>query len=416
MRGREVGGLLPAWIDPAEASRLLADDATHLALLESTDDRGRSWLLLGEELREAWPETPLDPARGDAPRWAGWLDYEGGARFLRAERSLVFDHARREVRAHGPAGWIERLAAASGAAMSRTARPPAPPRSAPRQAPGSAVERGAAAVAWRHDAGAYLRMIDRCQEAIVRGDAYLLCLTNTATVDTAVDPWTAYRRLRADAPTHHAGLLRLGDTTLVSASPERFLEIAPDGLVRSSPVKGTRRRDADPLVDAALAEQLRTDEKERAENVMIVDLVRNDLSRIAVPGSVRVARLLEVEPYPAVHQLVSTVEARLRPDASCGDAVRSLFPAGSMTGAPKASAMAILHELEQGPRGVYSGAFGLVRDDGSVDLAMVIRSIVFAPAGVTVGAGGGVTALSDPAFELAEVRLKAERLLAVLGG
>ncbi|GMA27922.1 anthranilate synthase component I family protein [Arenivirga flava] len=392
MHGRDVGGLLPGWVEPFDAARALAGEG-HVALLEATDGRGTSTLVLGSELVDAWPEVPLDPAAGDRPLWAGWLDYEGGARFLRAERWMVFDHARREVRASG----IDLCDLGDAA-------------------PEPVPVRRLAVVRWRHDDDTYLAMIEACKRSIERGDAYLLCLTNTARVGTATDPWTAYARLRSAAPTHHAGLLRLGGTTLVSASPERFLEIDAHGLVRSSPIKGTRRRDPDPLVDDALAEELGADAKERAENVMIVDLVRNDLSRIAVPGSVRVTRLLDVERYATVHQLVSTVEGRLRDGLGAGDAVRSLFPAGSMTGAPKRSAMAILRGLERAPRGVYSGAFGLVRADGSVDLAMVIRSIVFAPDGVTVGAGGGITALSEPAFELAEVRLKADRLLSVLDG
>lgn len=394
VQGQDVGGLLPGWVEPFDAARALAGGG-HLALLEATDGRGTSTLVLGSELVEAWPEVPLDPAAGDAPLWAGWLDYEGGARFLRAERWMAFDHARREVRASGID--VRDLGDAALDSAPEPVRVPAPVR-------------------WRHDDESYLAMIAACQRAIERGDAYLLCLTNTAEVDTSTDPWTAYGRLRTAAPTHHAGLLRLGGTTLVSASPERFLEIDAHGLVRSSPIKGTRRRDPDPLVDDALAAELRADAKERAENVMIVDLVRNDLSRIARPGSVRVTRLLDVERYATVHQLVSTVEGRLRDGLGAGDAVRSLFPAGSMTGAPKRSAMTILRGLEQAPRGVYSGAFGLVRADGSTDLAMVIRSIVFTPDAVSVGAGGGVTALSDPAFELAEVRLKADRLLSVLEG
>ncbi len=404
MHARDVGGLLPGWVEPFDAARALAGEG-HVALLEASDGRGTSTLVLGTELVEAWPEVPLDAAAGDRPLWAGWLDYEGGARFLRAERWMVFDHARREVRASGiDAGDLgDAISRGPGSASAADAEMTEPVRTA-------------APVRWRHDDETYLAMIEACQRAIQRGDAYLLCLTNTASAETITDPWAAYARLRTAAPTHHAGLLRLGGTTLVSASPERFLEIDAHGLVRSSPIKGTRRRDPDPLVDDALAAELRDDAKERAENVMIVDLVRNDLSRIAVPGSVRVTRLLDVERYATVHQLVSTVEGRLRDGLGAGDAVRSLFPAGSMTGAPKGSAMAILRGLEQAPRGVYSGAFGLIRADGSVDLAMVIRSLVFAPDGVTVGAGGGITALSDPAFELAEVRLKADRLLSVLEG
>jgi len=186
-------------------------------------------------------------------------------------------------------------------------------------------------------------------------------------------------------------------------------------LVETTPMKGTRPRSADPATDRALRAELLASEKERAENLMIVDLMRNDLGRIAELGSVSVPSLLEVEEYAHVHQLVSTVRARIAPPATALDVVRAAFPAGSMTGAPKHSAMSILHELEQGPRGVYSGAFGRLGLDGSADLAMVIRSIVLTPTGASIGTGGGITALSDPDEEIEETRVKARALLAVLG-
>ena len=149
---------------------------------------------------------------------------------------------------------------------------------------------------------------------------------------------------------------------------------------------------------------------------MIVDLMRNDLGRIAELGSVSVTSLLEVEEYAHVHQLVSTVQARLRHPLTVLDVVRAAFPAGSMTGAPKRSAMSILHALEAGPRGVYSGTFGYLGVDGSADLAMVIRSIVLTPTGASIGTGGGITALSVAAEEIEETRVKARALLAVLLG
>ncbi|WP_205789299.1 chorismate-binding protein, partial [Microbacterium sp. CPCC 204701] len=172
---------------------------------------------------------------------------------------------------------------------------------------------------------------------------------------------------------------------------------------------------ADPATDAALAAELTASEKERAENVMIVDLMRNDLSRVCVAGSVGVDALLEIESYPAVHQLVSTVSGRLAPGTTLGELLDAAFPAGSMTGAPKLSAMTILHGLERAPRGVFSGCFGWVGDDGALDLAMVIRSIVTHPAGAYVGAGGGITWRSDAAAEVAEVGVKARGPLAALG-
>jgi anthranilate synthase component 1 len=164
-----------------------------------------------------------------------------------------------------------------------------------------------------------------------------------------------------------------------------------------------------------LAAELVASPKERAENVMIVDLMRNDLARMCEPGTVRVEKLLAVESYPAVHQLVSTVAGTLREGTTVGQVLDAAFPAGSMTGAPKLSAMTILHELERGPRGVFSGCFGWIGAEGGLDLAMVIRSIVTYPGGAYVGAGGGITWLSDAAEEVAEVGLKARAPLRAIG-
>jgi para-aminobenzoate synthetase component 1 len=191
--------------------------------------------------------------------------------------------------------------------------------------------------------------------------------------------------------------------------------VVADGVVRTHPIKGTRPRGADPAADRTLAEELRADPKERAENVMIVDLMRNDLSRVSAPATVTVERLLEVETYPTVHQLVSSVAGRLAPGTTVGSLLAATFPAGSMTGAPKLSAMSVLHTLEQEPRGVFSGCFGWVGFDGSADLAMVIRSIVVHPGGAYVGAGGGITWLSRPDAEVREVGWKARAPLAALG-
>ncbi|BDI23096.1 anthranilate synthase component I family protein [Herbiconiux sp. L3-i23] len=403
MRGSSTTRRSPVWLDPALAVEALVPAAADVVLLESTDESGRSHLLLGDRVEASLPRIPLDESAGNAPMAAGWIGYEGDARFLHVDRSITFDHEARELVVRGDDAWHDAVAAAVDAQSGAQANGNLP---APPQPP---------IVRWRHDDTEYLTMIAACHAAIVRGDAYQLCLTNAATVTPAPDPWDTYLRLRATSRTHHAGFLRLGGVTLVSASPERFLETSASGTVQSSPIKGTRRRDARPEVDDALAAELEADEKERAENLMIVDLVRNDLSKVARLGTVRVTQLLEVERYAQVHQLVSTVEAELLPGLATADAVDALFPAGSMTGAPKASAMSILAGLEHGPRGVYSGAFGLVRADGSADLAMVIRSIVFDGDTATVGAGGGITASSKPDAELAEVRLKAAPLLAALG-
>ncbi|MER3394642.1 MAG: chorismate-binding protein, partial [Microcella pacifica] len=177
-----------------------------------------------------------------------------------------------------------------------------------------------ATAAWRDDDAHYAALVARCQEAIREGEAYQLCLTTQASVAGAHDPIEVYRRLRRGSPAHHGALLRIGGTTLLSASPETFLRVS-DGTVSTRPIKGTRPRHADPVRDAALAAELSASDKEKAENLMIVDLMRNDLSRVSEVGTVAVTGLLEVESYAHVHQLVSTVQGRLRDGLDALDAV-----------------------------------------------------------------------------------------------
>ncbi len=217
-------------------------------------------------------------------------------------------------------------------------------------------------------------------------------------MEGAFDPVAVYARLRAQSPSHHGALLRIGAISLLSSSPERFLEVAPGpgAIVRTHPIKGTRPRATDAASDARLRDELLASEKERAENIMIVDLMRNDLARVSEPGSVTVPSLLDVESYAQVHQLVSSIEGRLRPGLDGVDAIAACLPAGSMTGAPKQRATEILDTLERRARGLYAGAFGYLGRDGRVDLAMTIRSIVIDERGATIGTGGGITALSVP--------------------
>ncbi len=363
--------------------------------------------------------------------WVGWLGYELGAQtvgapvhasrypdaaLLQVDRAIEFDHAARTVTlleraapgtsAQETAEWADEVLAALLAAEASAAPVPLL-NSAPTGEPRLPAS-------WRHDPAGYVDLIRRCQSSITAGDAYQLCLTNEIRVAAHPDPVEAYLQLRAGSPSHHGGLLRFGELALLSASPEQFLTVSRTGRVSTRPIKGTRRRSTGVARDLALRLELETSGKERAENLMIVDLMRNDLGRIARLGSVAVTQLLDVESYAHVHQLVSTVEARLAAGLTGIDAVESCFPAGSMTGVPKPSAMGILDRLEAGPRGIYSGAFGYFGFDGAVDLAMVIRSIVIGADGASIGTGGGITALSDPAEELEETRIKAAALLDVL--
>ncbi|GAA3584680.1 hypothetical protein GCM10022198_04950 [Klugiella xanthotipulae] len=269
---------------------------------------------------------------------------------------------------------------------------------------------------WRHSDSDYRALITTCQEQIRRGNAYQLCLTNRVTVGLSPPPFPLYQRLRASSPTHHGGLIRVGECSLVSATPEQFLAVTPRGVVRTAPIKGTRPRAESVGDDAATILELRGNAKERAENVMIVDLMRNDIQRVADIGSVQVTTLHRVETYAHVHQLVSTVEARLRRGMTAVDALRACFPAGSMTGAPKLSAMQILHSVEGGPRGIYAGVWGYLSDNGTTDLAMVIRSIMLDGNVATIGTGGGITIDSVIEAELAEIKIKAAAPLQALLG
>lgn len=288
------------------------------------------------------------------------------------------------------------------------------------RAAGSEVVAGVrAAQVWRRTDADYVREVEACRSAIRDGEAYVLCLTDTAEVRGRFDPLDLFLLLRARGGAVRGGVIATGDRALVSASPERFLSVRGHRIL-THPIKGTRPRGADPGSDRALAEQLAADPKERAENLMIVDLMRNDLGRVCEPGSVGVEGFLRVESHPHVHQLVSTVAGTLRAGADVFDAIEVCFPGGSMTGAPKRRAVEILSELEGAPRGLYSGCFGWVDDGGDAELAMTIRSVELragdgAPGVALIGAGGGITADSDPERETAEKHLKAAPLLTAVG-
>jgi para-aminobenzoate synthetase len=253
----------------------------------------------------------------------------------------------------------------------------------------------------------YLEDIETCLAHLNAGDSYELCLTNQLEMDLEVDPLDLYRSLRRANPAPFAAYLRLGDRTVLSSSPERFLRVGADGEAEARPIKGTSRRGETPTEDAALAAALAADDKNRAENLMIVDLLRNDLGAVCEVGSVEVPEMMAVESYETVHQLVSSVRGRLRPGATAADAVRSCFPPGSMTGAPKLRTTEILDGLEGAARGVYSGAIGWFGLGGGADLSVAIRTIVLAGGRATVGAGGAIVLQSDPEREFEEMLLKA---------
>ncbi|MBW9094747.1 anthranilate synthase component I family protein [Microbacterium jejuense] len=417
---------VPGWVDPADAFVTLFADSPHAFWLDAGPDAAAGLSFMGTGVPDDSRRvraTTIDPTSGTGFRggWVGWWGYDEAAEragaparrdadaaslWLRAERIVAFDHAARRMTVRAAPDDATRLATA----IALTAASDPAPRTA------GVPSRGVAHA--RHTPDEYAALIEECRDAIREGDAYQLCLTTRFEVSGAVDPLATYLRLRAATPAHHGGFVRSGRVALLSASPEQFLEVVPGVTgprVRTRPIKGTRPRGADADADAELAAELRANEKERAENVMIVDLMRNDLSRVCEAGTVGVDALLEVESYPAVHQLVSTVSGVLTSETTVGVLLDATFPAGSMTGAPKLSAMTILERLERAPRGVFAGCFGWVGEDGALDLAMVIRSVVVHPDGAYVGAGGGITWRSDAAAEVAEVGLKARGPLAALG-
>ncbi|MCW2855248.1 MAG: Anthranilate synthase component and chorismate binding protein [Marmoricola sp.] len=261
----------------------------------------------------------------------------------------------------------------------------------------------------------YVRGFQQVQEELLAGNSYEVNLTYREDLASGREPVEIYGRLRTDNPAPYAGLLRHGDLWLLSASPERFATIDRSRRVETRPIKGTTPRGATPEEDEILRGRLATDAKFRAENLMITDLLRNDLAMVCEPGTVVVPGLMEVESYASVHQLVSTVTGQLRAEVGTVEALRAMFPAGSMTGAPKLRTMQIIDAIEDEPRGPYAGAFGWISGDGRADLGVVIRSLFRSGDGPwRLGTGGGITVRSEVEEEWAETRWKAARLRAAL--
>lgn len=457
MRRRVISTHLDFWVDPAVAFRALCAGAGPAFWLDSGLGAATGFSCIGTGGRvvtassggtvSEWgtgtrhEQTIFDFLReeqaggadvlGDGPPfplgWVGWLGYEcraitlgtdrtresryPDAAFQLADRVVAFDHESRTVIlvalasswAGDAAAWRDETTDLLAELRGRLEVPMGEAPALPHEPHLFNSE------------DEYIGMILECQRRIRAGDAYQLCLTTEISAKVHPDPVDTYLRLRRLSPSHHGGFLRCAGVSLLSSSPEQFLSVTSGRRVESKPIKGTRRRGTTGEEDDAFRRELVASDKERAENLMIVDLVRNDLSRVCEVGSVTVPHLLEVESYAQVHQLVSTVRGTLAHGREPIDAVLACFPAGSMTGAPKLSAVQILDSLERRARGIYSGAFGYFGFDGSVDLAMVIRSIVLDGRGATIGTGGGITALSEPEEEVEETRIKARALLCALG-
>ena len=258
--------------------------------------------------------------------------------------------------------------------------------------------------------GDYCKAIARILEEIAAGNVYQACLTRRVAHAFAGDPFALYTELRRINPAPFACYFELPEAAIAGSSPERFLRVEPDGRVESRPIKGTRPRGGDPVSDERARRALLASEKDRAENLMIVDLVRNDLGRVCEIGSVGVPELMAVEDYASVFHLVSTVTGRLRAGCDALDALRAAFPPGSMTGAPKHAAMRLLGRLEPARRGFYSGAAGYLDARGGADLAVVIRTLVVAGGSAWWHTGGGIVADSQPRAEWLETLAKTRPL------
>jgi len=400
---------------------------------------GRVVIHAEDGAHEETGERPLDHLRRwsrevRAPRLGGWPAFQGGliallgyelaahfepvrpapgdvrvplAAFLEAHEACVFDATKQEltVVVLCPAGPPNpSLRAARARALDLAARWSVA-CAAPAPAP-SAVSGPATPLSASFDEPAFERAVARCQEYIAAGDTYQVNLSTRLEV-APVDPLRAYEALRAANPSPYMGFVRLPGAALACGSPELLVEVA-GGRVASRPIAGTRPRGADEAADLAWSRELSGDSKEKAEHLMLVDLLRNDVGRVSRPGTVRVPEFMAVERYSHVMHLVSQVEGELAPGAGPADVVRALFPGGTVTGAPKVRTMQVIAGLEPVARAYYTGSLGWVGASGELCLNIIIRSLWTAEGRAFVQAGAGVVADSVPAREYAESLRKAQ--------
>jgi len=424
---------------------------SHRAGVAATSERASIFDVLDRELQSQAIEPPPEIPRGLLGGYVGYVGYEckadcGAANvhssdlpdavLMFANRVVAVDHSRRTTTllavCDGDEQEAERWLADSELLVRDALATPSQERAASLAVPeepanGQASVTGPATgdrreaderpVTFRcgRGRGQYLADIARCQAALSAGESYEVCLTDQIHTDASPEPFELYRLLRRRNPAPFAAYLKLGETAVLSSSPERFLSVDRDRRVQARPIKGTSpRAHEDPALDDASRAGLLNDEKTFAEHLMIVDLLRNDLGRVCEVDSVRVPGLMVVESYATVHQLISNVTGVLEAGRSPVDCVRACFPGGSMTGAPKLRTMEIIDDIEREARGVYSGALGYFGVDGTVDLSIVIRTIVIRPGATTIGAGGAIVMQSDPEEEFDEILLKARAPMAAI--
>jgi anthranilate synthase component 1 len=331
------------------------------------------------------------------------------SRFLKADRLIVFDNVRHTIKIvvctrpgeNGPPAACYRRACAEIDAMAAEMQRPAP-------APGAA-KYPAPVFESNLEPETFTAMVKRAKDYIVAGDIIQVVLSQRFSASTDVPPVQMYRALRLLNPSPYTFFLKIGDQTLVGSSPEVMVRLTGN-RVELRPIAGTRPRGATEQEDRRLADELLSDEKEKAEHVMLVDLGRNDVGRVAEPGSVQVSEYMVIERYSHVMHLVSHVEGILRKEFDACDVMRAAFPAGTLTGAPKIRAMEIIRELEPGPRGAYGGAVGYISYAGNMDLAITIRTMDMAAGRVSVQAGAGIVYDSDPQREFEETCHKARAM------
>ena len=441
MTTRDDRGRALDWVDPVRALRAFASEPYTLLLQGGgTQPWGRKSYLCAfpafviedadpargfERLKAGFRPARHGAEQGFAGGYAGLMAYDLGQAFERLpahppgraacpaiamgwyEAVLVFDHQTQSLCVQGDPAAAQRLVDRLGRGDDQTG---------PQDA-------GAGTLTQDWPDTRYLDAVARARDYIAAGDIFQVNLSHafTGRIEGEDAPLRVFERLAANSPAAFSAVFVLSeDQVILTNSPERFLKASASGAVETRPIKGTRPRRADPVQDRAEAEALSASIKDRAENLMIVDLMRNDLARVCDPGSVKTPELYSVESYANVHHLVSTVTGRLSAACSVFDLIAATFPPGSITGAPKVRAMEIIAELEQQSRGAYCGALGWLGADGACDMNVMIRtaSLVRSGAGwdVEVRSGGAITIDSVPSEELEETRHKAAALRAALEG